>query len=71
MRPIVVKGIDRDNESRSLSIECLPPDVLAEDLYLAGWKYAQLTQGGEVVGVVEMDPCLMHRTWWGKPRAAA
>lgn len=67
MCPIEVVGIDRDEESRSITVEHLPPAELAKELYEAGWKYAQLKRGGQLVGAVEISVPKQARVYWGEP----
>jgi hypothetical protein len=64
---IEVKGIDRDGESRSMTIEYLTPIELAERLFQAGWKFAQLMRDEHEVGGVQFSVPKQARAYWGEP----
>jgi hypothetical protein len=64
---IEVKGIDRDGESRSMTIDNLTPLQLAKDLHDTGWKFARLTRNDQEVGRVELSVPERARVYWGKP----
>jgi hypothetical protein len=63
---MIAVGIDRDGESRVLTIEMLRPRLLAEEMRRAGWKYALLLRDGKSVGGVRFSVGQMKRISWGE-----
>jgi hypothetical protein len=67
MNAIEVRGIDRDEEPRTMTIADLTPYEVARIIHAADWKFALLVRDGRKVGGVEFSVKELKRVWWGEP----
>ncbi len=69
MSDFTYQGVDHHGNSRGGVMPHDSAAELARRLYLAGWRWAEITVDGRLVGEVTRD-LNGHRTWYGEKAGA-